>query len=662
MALNNILPQYQAEERSAQVNVHPVPMPNHMDLAGRMLSQAGNDIQKATFGLALDMKRRKDALDAKEDDLAVTQAVNGFTDELTKFMAEQSHKFGSDAEGNTKRLEDWWGKATRKWGANLSLNGSRAFNNHLGQMHPTYWKATYNHEWEQMTTANVQAKETMLDNEVSAVAMHGGTLNRVEGLAKEVFVARYGSLDEESPMWKNYRQNVIDKSVSACVEYRVNQGNIDRAVEFYNDNQGKLSEVAREKLQGVLGKVQRNEISLQSANVLLGNINAKVGDKSLGGRYNSEERQLAYAQEVQRLSNSTDPNDKLTLQYLQQAYEANSAVKAANLTTDLAERTSMLLTDDSTNSLLRNIKLLDIELPTLPDSLLKDKLQTMRDKMVEEQERRFLQQQRENKAETAEAKAEANEQARIEQARYNEWKSSYYRQATAGVFKAFAARSDHKVALRIPDDHGFEAEQSFDLSNEKERNLFFMLMDWGSSRADKCLTEDDKRTITAIATGKIKSNEYEQARSDVAKKLQSLYPGKKAQWTVDAVSVIMPELVDEYLSYRAVISAGGKNSTSAIQEACNAWLTKKFVEKRDVLGDNWRESWWAWPIGWATDDRYQDFEEFFSDAIGSDGKANPAKTYRAWLALHREGEPESESDFENDGYRYGAFDRTFGGR
>ena len=661
MPLNNILPQYQAEERSARVDVRPVPMPNHMDLAGRMLSQAGGDIQKATFGLALDMKRRKDALDAKEDDLAVTQAVNGFTDELTKFMAEQSHKLGSDAEGNTKRLEDWWGKATRKWGANLSLNGSRAFNSHIGQMHPTYWKSTYNHEWEQTTNANIQAKNTMLDNEVSAVAMHGGTLNRVEGLAKEVFIAQYGTLNEDSPMWKDYRQKVIDKAVSACVEYRVNQGNIDRAVEFYNDNQGKLSDVAKEKLHGMLGKVQRNEISLQSANVLLGSINANVGDKSLGGRYTSEERQLAYAQEVQRLSNSTDPNDKLTLQYLQQAYEADTAVKAANLTADLAERTSMLLTDDSTDSLLRNIKLLDIELPTLPDSLLKDKLQSMRDNMVNEQERRFLQQQREIKANTSEAKAEASEQARIEQARYNDWKGSFYRQAVAGIFKAYAARSDRKVTLRLPDEKGFESEQSFDLSNEKDRNAFFFLMDWGSSRADKCLTEDDKRTITAIATGKILSGEYERARSDVAKKLQSLYPGKKERWTVDVVSTVMPELVDEYLSYRAEVSAGGKNTNEAIQRACDSWLTKKFVEERDVLGDNWREAWWAWPIGWATDDRYQSAEEFFSDAIGSDGKVNPAKTYSAWLALHRKSEPESESAFES-GNRYGSFDATFGGK
>ena len=79
MATQNILPTLQADEKSAQLRLHPVPIQNGLIDTGRMLTDAGQGLQKASFGLMLGLRRRQEELQTKEDNLLLAEAKNAYT-------------------------------------------------------------------------------------------------------------------------------------------------------------------------------------------------------------------------------------------------------------------------------------------------------------------------------------------------------------------------------------------------------------------------------------------------------------------------------------------------------------------------------------------------------------------------------------------------------
>ena len=146
MALQNITPQYQAEERTAQFHLHPVPIPNGLAQTGRMLTDAGQGLQKASFGLMLGLKRQKDEVDAREDALALAEAKNGYLSDQAHNWAEYQKLGGKEAAGVTQRFDTDSGASFNRWQQGLNPKLAREFKVWADQQYLSGWQRVQGYE------------------------------------------------------------------------------------------------------------------------------------------------------------------------------------------------------------------------------------------------------------------------------------------------------------------------------------------------------------------------------------------------------------------------------------------------------------------------------------------------------------------------------------
>lgn len=631
MAVNNILPQYQAEERSAEVRVHPVPMPNHMDMAGRLLSQAGGDIQKVAFGVALDMKRRKDETDERNRALLMSEKTAALTTDVTKRVTELMKLQGTEASGATAMYEKAFQTALNQHSSGLGIEDMRKFRAWANQLYISNWKSVNGHEYQQITQANVQLCKDNARQLGSTYAMKGDadSLAQYEGECTRVWEAMGRSTD--APEYEGFMRDNRDQAISSHVDYLLRQGKAEDALDYYDRMATRVSPAMKAQIEPRLADASNDRINRGRAGVFLGEINGVSGDKSLGGRYPSAARQQAYAKKDQELAASADPNDKITRQYLREIFQADTEVKEATLAADYAELTSKMAVEDTWGNVLSNISYLDFLLPTMPDSELKDRLQTLHDKLVDHEKGL----QSEQNAKTRAEQAEARERAAAAKAAYAEWEKDPLRQATAAFAKTAAARSDHKVYFN---------GMSFNLKEPGQRNAFFLA-------AGDILTKQDKELITATAEGQYHTGERTQACYDIMQYMKTLAP--KETWTQDTVNFLMPDLVDEYMMVRARWTQNGKVTGKAVEDALQTWLVKQLVGKRDATGyaGFWNKN-------------TQEFKWFASKAINSDGTINPKFDVGSLDTLRFAGDEDERADAvrKREDSERGLNDVIYGGR
>jgi len=157
MPLQNILPSYQAEEKSAQMQLHPVRMPSHLDGIGRMLTDAGQGLQGAGASLALSFKQRHDRLQEREDNLLLTEKTNAFTAEAAKAFQELSTLKGKEASGATQKYSDTVDKLMNSFGAGMNPKNSRAFRINATRIANSYLLRMMDHEDGNIRQADMEA-------------------------------------------------------------------------------------------------------------------------------------------------------------------------------------------------------------------------------------------------------------------------------------------------------------------------------------------------------------------------------------------------------------------------------------------------------------------------------------------------------------------------
>ena len=615
MPLNNILPQYQAEERSAEVRVRPVPMPNHMDMAGRLLSQAGGDIQKVAFGVALDMKRRKDETDEKNRALMMSEKTAAMTTNITKRVTELVKLQGTEAAGITGTFEKDFQNELNRQSSGLGIEDMRKFRAWANQLYLSSWKSVNGHEYQQTTQANIQLRKENAGQLRDTYTRMGDadSLAQFEGGCTQLWEAMGRSTD--APEYEVFMRENRDQAISSRIDFLLRQGKAEDALDYYQRMTTRLSSTAKAQVEPRLVEASNDRINRGSAASFLFDINQASGDKSLSGRYPSPARTQAYARKDQELAASSDPNDKIKRQYLRELFQADTAVKEANLSADYTELTSKMAVEDTWGNVLSNISYLDFLLPTMPDSELKDQLQMLHNKLVSKEQNYSDAYQSELKAKTAAEKADARERAEAAKAAYTEWEKDPVRQAMAGQFKTAAARSDHTAYFN---------GMPFDLRDPGKRAAFFMA-------TEGILTEQDKRLITEIAAGRYSTGVHSAACYDISQYLKALAP--KFNWTQENVNLLMPELVDEYMAKRAEWTNNGEvkgKELKAVEDQLQQWLIKKLTEERDNGAGKMVPAWKFVSNAFDTDGAVRWFVNSVTDETGRVVAKAATTAWQAW--------------------------------
>jgi len=194
MALQNITPQYQAEEKTAQFHLRPVPIYNGLYETGKMLTEAGQGLQKGTFSLALGLKQRNDKLQAERDDLALTDALNKATTEGTKFAAELNKRTGREAEGNTQKLDTFMDNMLANSQANLTPRAARIFGQRFASLRLSLWNSVNGHEFSNTRSASIAEKKNLVQNGLATYQLteDPNDLIAALGYQADLYEAQYG--------------------------------------------------------------------------------------------------------------------------------------------------------------------------------------------------------------------------------------------------------------------------------------------------------------------------------------------------------------------------------------------------------------------------------------------------------------------------------------
>ena len=164
MALQNITPQYQAEEKTAQLHLRPVPIHNGLYETGKMLTDAGQGLQKGAFSLTLGLKQRNDRLQAEEDELNLADKLNYVTSEATKYVAEYKKLGGMATEGGTQKYDAFMDGLLAKGQEGLSPKAARAFGQRFASLRLSLWNTVNGHEYSNVKSARIQGIQGQIEN------------------------------------------------------------------------------------------------------------------------------------------------------------------------------------------------------------------------------------------------------------------------------------------------------------------------------------------------------------------------------------------------------------------------------------------------------------------------------------------------------------------
>lgn len=575
MATQNILPSLQADEKTAHLGVRSVHIPNGMLETGRMLTDAGQGLQRASFGLALGLKRQRDEMNAREDALALAEAKNAYSNDMTKHVTELMQKSGTEARGITGQFDTFSDNAFNRWQSGLSPRAAREFKIWADQQHLSGWQRVQGHELSNVKGAQVEQGNQGLTNDIQMFSVHGDyrTLAMLDQDARAQYELLYGGSGDQESL-DRYTQNLIDKAYGARLDYLIGQGLIDQATRFYNsmgqNGMPEASGAAREVMGKVLSDQQR-ELFINAKAIELNDTKVKIagGDYSYGGWYPTEEAEVAFAEEYDKLLRSGTEEDRQTARVLSTIHQADLAVQRAHLAADKAQTLRDLRDWSDPYQAQQNLLQLQHVINKMGPSVLRDEL-------IDEYTKYDTAIKREMKAREAEAKAEQRELRAEERqliADWKEWKKEFKddpeRKGYVGLLKLRLGQSDATVRF---------GDAVYNMKSDEEFEQMLRDLSW---RNNGYLTDDDVNDLRAQRRLGIASTERIDAADRVRRVLNEL--NDTDLWTGALASAAAPKLVDDVMEVVYRYTRGGKEGGKAIDEAINQVIYTKLAEERTSL-------------------------------------------------------------------------------
>lgn len=603
MAVQNVLPTLAAEEKSAHLNLRAVHIPNGLADTGRLLSDAGNGLQKAAAGLMLGLKRQRDEMNEREDALALAQAKVNYSRDTTKGMTELLKRSGAEAKGITNEYETMSRNARDRWTETLSPRAAREFQIWTDQQNLAGWQKVQGHEYSSVRGAQVDMGKQTISSSVQSFSITGSVFDLdaalqahddVYGLVNGNVGEAYDILkrdDESAPeakltaeersgvetrvkVYEKSRQNVIDQALGARMQYLLEQGDIYGASVFFNSfgkNGIAPSKEAETVMRGVLEKKQESLMLQYDASALVNDVLAAAGGESLGGQFTTPEQVQAAAQVEKRLSESTDPKDKERLSNFRNMYGAKLKEQSANLAVGISSNTHDLFQNfQDLNLFASSLSVLKSRIDNMPPSMLRDELESMYAKynkayLSDVKTRMNEMQTAANKLQTL-ANSERTEQKR----KLDEYKKDPARIAYAGALLNQACLSNPSITI----GSGYSAK-TFYLRDEQQCAAAVSYL---NMRNGGPLTDEECWQLQQLGSGRMVSQDRLDATARVGRLFQSL--GYEAGDNPSTIAMAAPWLIDYAIKtaqrYTNDGKIKGKEVSDAIDRAILEELDREF--------------------------------------------------------------------------------------
>jgi len=569
MALQNILPNIQADAGGAQLRLHPVPVPNGLAETGRMMSDAGQGLMKASFGLMVGLKRQNDEMVAKEDALALAEAKNAYTKDMTTHITELMKKTGSEAKGITEQFKTYNGNSFDRWSQTLSPNNQRLFKMWAEQQGLSYWQRVQNHEDKNVTGAKIDLTAQTADSDLNNFAV-SGDMQSMYNLIMDtgaLYEATYGDSEDQEAMTK-YVQSAIDKALGARLDYLFKNGDIEGGIAFYDsigkDGMPNLSEEMKTRVEATVNQ-QRDILNVRTEVNYLGQGTALEGGAySYGGLYHTAEQDLKRAEMEEYLSQQTDPLAKLRLAEYRKYMDNLERVQDARLTAEYTGYIKDLGQGTTYESHLQDYLKLCERTDAIPDGTL------LHAKMVDAR----------NKAYKSLISEQKTMQAEEEHA-YNLWKQ--LRNDSEKQRKDFENDKDRQYLVETMKIglHKYKPSvryngMQYDLTDHDTLETFLYEASW---QQGGILTDKDIEYIRRYMGGGA-SAEWRNVAEEAIMNVFNRGRKTEEKWTMFDVARFDPTLTDDVLEQMAFL-AGEKGKLSDTDKTkLFDYITKRFAESR----------------------------------------------------------------------------------
>jgi len=567
MALQNILPNIQADAGGAQLHLHPVPVPNGLAETGRMMTDAGQGLMKASFGLMVGLKRQNDEMVAKEDALALAEAKNGWMKSMTEDYVNWEKRTGSEAAGITNEFKASNAPRYDRFAAKLNPNNQRLFKIWVEQQSLSFWQRVQGHEDKNVNGALIAQGEQGMND---AIAMHGqmGDSRSMSNLiqsARELYATIYGGSSDEEAIGK-FVQGYVDKAHGARVSQLLESGDVTGAEKYFNsigkDGVPGASEVALAKMKSVLTDQIKDRNINMKVDRLMTKIDVAAGEGSVGGMFNTEEGELAFLNEYNDLMSGSD-EDKETARRLKIQYSAKKELRGANMAAAIASLTKDKF--QSTDLQIIGHDLIEFKrgIDMLPDGredkkeLMKlyNKLKADYDQDIKTAEEKNL-----KAAETLQAKLDKQREAIVKDPA----------RKTAAAYVKMIAGGAHDGRIKA-------GQTWYNLKNKNEREAFFLKCKYGVKGG--FLLEEDIEAINELIENPQRSHDRVAAADMIADVLNE--GNKSKPWDFEEVNRAAPGLIDDVLRFQV----NGTPKTAAEKLAVRKYIEKRLLEEREEIVD-----------------------------------------------------------------------------
>ena len=575
MATQNILPTLQADEKSAQLRLHPVPIQNGLIDAGRMLTDAGQGLQKASFGLMLGLRRRQEELQAKEDNLLLAEAKNRYLSAMTTKETELDKRTGKEAAGSTKEIQDTSITARDKAGQIIQNSDQlRAFNIWADQQSLSYSTRQQKREYANVNGAEIEKRNQVISNDQKNYVLSGDAhdLDMLILDAQDQYVATFGGNQDVGAM-NQYVQNVIDETIGKRLDNLFKEGKLEEGIAYF-DSLGKngvpdLSEQEKKAAEFVVNR-QREILDVKNQVQLFGALDvASGGEKSFGGKYRTAEQDLAMANRREEIQKSDLPEwkKKMLLDGYDAYMKATIARQEAALGADVAVNTNDLGLYQDFDSLMKDYDTLNQRIDLMPDSIARDTLISMSKKLWNS----LTPEINARKAEEQKAYSLAKQYRTDMEKAYKDWSNDKTRQSNVALLKNYACMRNPVAKYN---------GRSYDLTKPEEREAFLFNEAWYNYGP---LVQEDIAFFRKLWNNEIAPTYLINAEEQIKSYLND--NTKDKNWKQGLVAVMMPSLVDEVMLYTMKLDEEGnipKGSTK--EKALREFIQAKLSERRYTEG------------------------------------------------------------------------------
>lgn len=573
MATQNILPRYQAEERGAQVNLHPVRLPNPWEGIGEAITNAGQNLQRAGASFALDLKRRQDRLQEREDSLAITEKMNAVSMAASLKMREYLKLEGANAAKSAEHFMNDYNQIVEQNGQGLSPEGDRLYRIQTQRAFMPMYLKMMDHEDVNVRSAQLQAGQQAVEN-AGAVYTEVGDMtsfnNAVDQWKENRRLTRGGYMEEDElrrglmeAEQGQMRQSDLDNMQARYEEdsaalkafkgmlysnrfdHLMKIGDIVGAQKLYDSVKGGVDETISMEMKARLDDNIKQANLKFDAQVMMADINTHASEDGLG-RYLTESEEQAYAYQVERLENSTDPDDKIRLQHLKNMWNARVSSMKTNLASDMAEQMYGLFQTDDINQNGLDITELENRMSKLPNSKMKECLQ----QILEQRKSAY--------------KTQITSISNALKSKRTEDKNNDFRKGQVALLKMICATNN-----KVYED----GDLKWDLKNEAQRNLFFATYAYESGGILFQEDIDEMKTLLGGGDGKLRYNAGEMIASVLNQ------ANKDKPWTSTLVNAAMPDLVDDVMNISFIYSNKGKDiDNKGVHNAVISYIDARMLE------------------------------------------------------------------------------------